>query len=196
MACCVDVADFVYRKPRGRKHKRYGRADLSKLVYKHLRRHVPVYAIELERLRMLWPQLVTPRVAKRTYPARLFKGTLWVHVHDNQWLHELGYLRQEILDRLHREPGFRNIEKIELRLGKIPPTAPPVGRSAASSPRDAKTRPAPPSPLSSTTPQGTHAALAAVRDPALRAALEAARSSLGGAGDPPRADEPSPDDTK
>ncbi len=130
---------------------------------------MPSEAIRLERLRDQWPKLVSPRVARRTWPARLFRGQLWVNVHDNQWLHELGYLRQEILDRLHRERDFEKVNSIELRLGSIPPAreAPPLRPEIP-----------PPPPLPSEPEAATVDALEGVRDPQLRAAMAAAREAL------------------
>lgn len=157
-------------KPR-KKRKKRGPVDLGKLVYEQLRKHVPLGALRLERLQQRWPQLVTPRIAKRTWPAKLYGKRLLVLVHDNQWLHELGYLRQDILDRVNREMPDAHVDDLILRLGKVPaPRVPDPG------PADVPRKP----PLSGEVPQSTRQAIDAVKDPELRAAIQAARAAFGG----------------
>lgn len=166
------MAEFKeYRRPKARKGpKRVGRIDLESTVYKQLRRHVPADAIRLERLRAQWPALVTPRIARRTWPQALQRGRLTVHVHDNQWLHELGYLRQAILQRLQELVASTEVREIELRLGAVPERVEPP----------APERPAPfPAPLSRELPSETVEAIDRVSDPELRAAILAAREAFG-----------------
>ena len=154
-----------------KKRKKRGPVDLGRLVYEQLRRHVPLSALRLERLQQAWPRLVTPRIAKRTWPVKLYGKRLVVLVHDNQWLHELGYLQQDIVERIAREMPDAQVEEIKLRLGKVPEGKPRIVEAPD---------PRPKPPLSGEVPRSTQDAIAAVQDPELRKAIEAARQAFGG----------------
>lgn len=159
-------------KPR-KKRKKRGPVDLGAIVYAQLRRHVPLASLRLDRLQQRWPALVTPRIAARTWPVKLYGRKLLVLVHDNQWLHELGYLRQELVERLAEEMPDANVTELILRLGKIPERK---RRLHPPTPRPAGTK----APLSGNVPAPTQEAIAAVHDPDLRNAIEAARLAFGG----------------
>jgi predicted nucleic acid-binding Zn ribbon protein len=154
-----------------KKRKKKGPVDLGRLVYEQLRRHVPLSALRLERLQQAWPRLVTPRIAKRTWPVKLYGKRLVVLVHDNQWLHELGYLQQDIVERIALEMPDAHVDEIKLRLGKVPEGKPVITEAP---------QPKPKPPLSGEVPQTTQDAIAAVQDPELRKAIEAARRAFGG----------------
>jgi len=96
---------------------------------------------------------------------------LVLHVHDNQWLHELGYLRQALLERLHDQLPTVDVESIEMRIGRIPATTDTGG--------PVPDRPMP-APLSLNPPAETLAALNHIDDHELREAIAAARYALGG----------------
>ncbi len=76
-------------------------------------------ALELARLAARWPEIVSPRIAAKTAPASLQKTTLVVHVCDAQWLHELSYLRQDLLDRVAPHVQSVKLRAIALRLGPV-----------------------------------------------------------------------------
>jgi predicted nucleic acid-binding Zn ribbon protein len=159
-------------KPR-KKRKKKGPVDLGRLVYEQLRRHVPADALRLERLQQQWPHLVTPRIANRTWPAKLYGRRLLVIVHDNQWLHELGYLRQELVQRIAAQMPEANVNDMILRLGRVPEAK---RRMTSPQPPDQARK----APLSGDVPETTQEAIAAVQDPELREAIEAARHAFGG----------------
>ena len=159
-------------KPRRRRKLKGRHVDHGRIIYEQLRRHVPLKTIHLERLEQRWPQLVTPRIAKRTRPVKLLGRLLVVVVHDNQWLHELRYLRQDILERLAQELPDLQIEALELKLRKLPETD-TEGPVAEPLPRYEP-------PLSGEVPASTVEAIESVKDPALREAMRRARDAFGG----------------
>jgi len=56
---------------------------------------------ELREHRLLthWARVVGDRVAARSTPDGLSKGVLWVRVANSAWLHELSFLRDEVIAR-------------------------------------------------------------------------------------------------
>lgn len=114
----------------------------------------------------VWQAAVGPRVAARTRPVRLERGVLTVRVASPVWSQELGFLAPTIAARLVE----RGVEVARLRFVVGPVEA--VAREPRPGPVRVirAPRPLPPSVL---------AAIEAVDDPELRAAItEAARSNL------------------
>ncbi len=66
----------------------------------------------------IWKQAIDPAVTAHAEPDGLVKGTLFVNVDSNVWLHEINrYRRREILERLQHVLGRETIRKISFRLG-------------------------------------------------------------------------------
>ena len=124
--------------------------------------------------RNLWIELLPTRFADHVWPMLVQGDRLLLHVHDSQWLHEMTYWRQELLDRLARAWPESGVEIIEAYVGPLPPMS--------------ERRPgAPPPPpeidrepvLDPDVPDETVAALNEIRDERLREALAKARMMLG-----------------
>jgi predicted nucleic acid-binding Zn ribbon protein len=60
-----------------------------------------------------WPAVVGPRIARRTRAVEFRDGTLVVEVEGSAWLHELGFLKRELLEQLARRLGPRHV--VDLR---------------------------------------------------------------------------------
>lgn len=150
-------------------------APAGDLAWSYVRRHVPDVKVRLLRLQSIWEDLATPRVAARTWPTWIAGTELSVAVQDNQWLHELAYLRQDLLERIRRQVPEAGIETLRLRLGRLPEDRTRPGEAA----------PIPSRPgLSNEPPAETMQTLSGVRDAELRDLAAAARLTLGTAGEP------------
>lgn len=139
-----------------------------------MRLHVAVDTIALLHVRDVWPRVAGPALEARTWPAAVHGETLVVHVHDSQWLHELTYMRQDLLRKLQALAPSTRLTGLRLRLGEVPlvsqrttpdPTPPPP--------------PLAPARLSPEPDLATRAALDAVADPELKQILAGARVMLG-----------------
>jgi hypothetical protein len=148
--------------------------QLAAAIWAVVREHVAVDTIRLLHVRDAWPQVAGPALAARTWPAAISGDLLVVHVHDSQWLHELTYMRQDLLRRLQALAPSAGLAGLRLRLGDVPPVS---QRQAPESP------PPPPKlapPRLSPEPDApTRAALDAVADPELKQILAGARVMLG-----------------
>ena len=64
-------------------------------------------ARELREHRILarWRDIVGETLADRTFPDGLERGVLWVRVKNSSWLHQLSFLRDDLVGRIGRELG-------------------------------------------------------------------------------------------
>jgi predicted nucleic acid-binding Zn ribbon protein len=127
-----------------------------------------------------WVDIVGERIARRTWPDGLERGVLWVRVSSSTWMHQLGFVRAQIVERTRkvvRDPQL--VREVRFHLGGRRPSADDVLAGVASrgsrARRDVRTLiPA------------TGAALARIRreasvvvDEELRAAIVEARRRIG-----------------
>ena len=78
-------------------------------------------AIPLAALTAAWPEVVGDAVARHAWPLRIAKdGTLHVATASSTWAHELGFLSDEILERLRAHLGTDAPTKVRCAVGPIP----------------------------------------------------------------------------
>jgi len=131
---------------------------LRKVVRKN---NIPSAGAE-RRLIDLWTQAVGPRIAARTFPDDFKRGTLHVRVAAPVWLHQLQFLKEEIIQKINAMAGKDEVRDLFLSIGEIP--APSPGNSAPPE--------LPPPPLLARDRNMIEESLAAVPDPELREILE------------------------
>jgi hypothetical protein len=73
--------------------------------------------LELFAIRKEWHNLVGQTLAAHTFPDSLKSKTIFINVDTPQWLHHLGFYKQEILEKLKAY----NITEVRFKLGKLPP---------------------------------------------------------------------------
>lgn len=140
----------------------------SELAWREVFKTVPRDRIELARLQNAWPRVVPPHLQSVAWPAWLGRGRLVVHVQDNQWLHELTYLRQDLLGALRRACPSAKLVELRLRVGPVEQVPPP------------EPVPDPQIPGLPIEPErSTIDAMESIEDEALRNAVAAARLALG-----------------
>lgn len=62
--------------------------------------------IERHQIFVQWRALVGDKVANSVMPHRLDKrGTLWVHVSNSAWMHQVTVMKRDLLERIHHELG-------------------------------------------------------------------------------------------
>ena len=67
----------------------------------------------------LWERAVGEIIAENARPAA-FKGKiLLVHVNSSPWLHQLGFLKKDILARINRELGRDLVDEIKFKIGPL-----------------------------------------------------------------------------
>ena len=67
----------------------------------------------------LWDRAVGEIIAENARPAA-FKGKiLLVHVNSSPWLHQLSFLKKDILARINRELGQDLVDEIKFKIGPL-----------------------------------------------------------------------------
>ncbi|MCK9362350.1 MAG: DUF721 domain-containing protein [Syntrophales bacterium] len=116
------------------------------------------------RLVDLWERAVGPLIASRTLPENLKRGSLYVIVSTTVWLHQLQFLKEEILVKLNELSGTDEFRRLFFSIGEVP-----------ESPSQAPDKPPPAlviQKLRLRDRQMVEQSLAAIGDPELRAAIE------------------------
>jgi len=72
-----------------------------------------------------WPDIMSPKIAEQSQPESLRNGVLTVRVENPAWLHHLNFLREELLQRLHKELPSLKIKEIKFRQGPLDRIEPP-----------------------------------------------------------------------
>ncbi|MDA8126865.1 MAG: DUF721 domain-containing protein [Deltaproteobacteria bacterium] len=133
---------------------------LQKILKKRNIPHTPTDRQLIER----WRRAVGPRISANTYPDSLKRGVLFVRVSAAVWMHQLQFLKEEILAKLNEAKGPEEIRSLHFAIGEIP--APRPERDA---PLPAKTDPA---PLTGRDRRLMQESLNVIGDPELREILE------------------------
>lgn len=135
-------------------------AILGKVLNK---RNIPHTSID-RRLLDLWTKAVGPQIAARTLPEAVKRGTLYVRVSSSVWLHQLQFLKEEIINKINDLSGKEGIRSLHLSIGEIP--------SAHTGKAEPPTTPPASAPLRKRDREMMRKSLAAVADPELREILE------------------------
>lgn len=127
------------------------------------KRNIP-HTVTDRRLLDLWTQAVGPQIAARTLPETVKRGGLYVRVSAPAWLHQLQFLKEEILIKMNTLAGQEEFRRLFFSIGEIPApppdaTVPPPGAPL-------------PAPLRKRDRNMIQESLAAIRDPELREILE------------------------
>ena len=117
-------------------------------VRKRLKRPVPISCLlddALKRLDLevklkqhqvfaLWNEVVGPKIVSHAQPTSIRGGRLFVAVEDSMWLHQLDFLKHQILSDLNSRLGKTALCDIVLRVGEVKPLLPAPGEIQWSSP--------------------------------------------------------------
>ncbi len=104
-------------KKKTRKPKREGTHALKSVLEQIYPSYSPI-AWEAVEVFSRWRKIVPPRVARVTRPVRLDGTTLVVHVSESPWIHELQFLKQDLLEQLNSESSLP-LKDIVFRLGSL-----------------------------------------------------------------------------
>jgi predicted nucleic acid-binding Zn ribbon protein len=59
-----------------------------------------------------WAQIVGPRVASHTRAIACRDGTLHVEVEGSAWMHELGFLKRQLIQRINAQLGGEHVRDV------------------------------------------------------------------------------------
>lgn len=81
-----------------------------------LEKGMAVYALKKK-----WPELVGETIAAHTEPEKMRFSTLTLRVDGAAWMHELTFLKAEIIQKLNKALGSGSIQTLYLRMGALSP---------------------------------------------------------------------------
>ena len=64
----------------------------------------------------LWSETVGPRVAHHTRAVAFRDGTLQVEVDGSAWMHELGFLKRELIDGINHRLGSTEVRELRFTI--------------------------------------------------------------------------------
>lgn len=103
---------------------------LDEIISRALKkRHVP-FQSEDRRLVMVWEQAVGPQIASQSRPEYLKRETLSVKVASSVWMHQLHFLKEEILGKVNASLGSPAVKDIRFTIGPLPPSPEESNESA------------------------------------------------------------------
>ena len=133
---------------------------LGKILKK---RNIPHSSTD-RRLLDIWRRAVGPQIASQTHPDTLKRGVFFVRVSAPVWLHQLQFMKEEILDRIKALNVPEEVRNLRFCIGEIPPS--PPGEAQAHPPDPVLP------PLTGRDHTMMRESLEGVRDPELRTILE------------------------
>lgn len=146
-----------------RRAKQLKLEPLETILQKILRKQNIPHTVRDRRLIDLWTRAVGERIAARTFADTLKRGTLRVRVTSPVWLHQLQFMKEEILQKLQELAGSDAITTVSFAIGEIPPA--PAERPAPAPASD-------PPPLRGRDRRMVDESIATLKDPELRAIFE------------------------
>jgi Protein of unknown function (DUF721). len=72
----------------------------------------------------IWYKVTGPQIAAQTQPQKLKGDTLFVKVSTSVWMHQLQFMKQEIIDKINESLGRETIKNIYFSIGVISPAIP------------------------------------------------------------------------
>ena len=73
-----------------------------------------------------YPTIVGADIAKKSYPEKIIKGTLFINVTSSAWLMHLSFMKDELKKKINDDLGKRLVRRITFKVGTIPKKKVPV----------------------------------------------------------------------
>ena len=94
---------------------------IGEIVHRILEEHNIHIPQENVLLKKTWSQVVGPMIAGQTKPERIVNGTLYVKVSTSIWMHQLQFLKEDILKKFkdHGKQGVLFVSNIHFAVGPV-----------------------------------------------------------------------------
>jgi len=86
------------------------------------------FVLKRHHLWACWEKVVGEKIAAHTHPDFLSGKSLFIIVDHPTWMHQLNFLKEELLSNINRELKTQPITEIRFRLGILPDRAEPPPR--------------------------------------------------------------------
>lgn len=136
-------------------------ADILPQVLK--KQKIPFH-FEDQVLRRIWNQAVGPQIAAQTAPRYIKKGGLYITVATSVWMHQLQFMKEEIIIKFNELSGREPIGTLHFSLGELPATLTGKKKSLSATPAWG--------PLKARDQRVIHESLSTIKDAELKTILE------------------------
>jgi hypothetical protein len=100
---------------------------LGEIIRKILKKRNIPNTLADRRLIELWRRAVGPQIAAQTHPDSLKRGSLFVRVSAPVWVHQLQFMKEEILCKINELNGKGEVRSLFFSVGEIPAPLPDGG---------------------------------------------------------------------
>ena len=104
----------------GRRKRRKDLECLNTFLETALKRRKIHLSLQDPYLTEPWNNAVGDIIAAQTYPYRLRHGILFVHVSTSTWMHQLHFMKQEIIEKVNSFLDASPVKDIRFSIGRIP----------------------------------------------------------------------------
>jgi len=105
----------------GRRKRRKDLERLNTFLETALKRRKINLNLQDPNLAEPWNSAVGDIISAQTCPYRLRHGTLFVHVSTSTWMHQLHFMKQEIIEKVNSFLDASQVKDIRFSIGTIPP---------------------------------------------------------------------------
>ena len=74
---------------------------------------------DMRRIWRIWEETVGDEIARNARPAAVKGSTLLVHVSSSTWVHQLQFLKRDLISRLNAGLGQNRVEDIKFKVGAM-----------------------------------------------------------------------------
>ncbi len=71
-------------------------------------------------LRRVWNEAVGPQIAAQTLPEQIKRGVLSVKVASSVWMHQLQFLKKDIIQKFNSLYGEGTVQSLHFSIGEVP----------------------------------------------------------------------------
>jgi predicted nucleic acid-binding Zn ribbon protein len=103
----------------GKKKKTESIESLGSVIDKIMKSGLRQQDAPLLQVWELWEKAVGEIIAENARPAAFKGNILLVHVNSSPWLHQLSFLKKDILARINRELGQQLVDEIKFKIGPL-----------------------------------------------------------------------------
>ena len=93
--------------------------SLGDLIQQLMHAHRPAAADHLARVWDVWSEAVGPSIARHAKPGALQGQVLVVHVTNSTWLHQLRFIKSDMLTRLNQLLETGLVQDIKFKIGAL-----------------------------------------------------------------------------
>jgi predicted nucleic acid-binding Zn ribbon protein len=107
------------KKDKKKREQTESAVAIGQVIDNILRSHLPRQAADINRIDRMWQRMVGEIIAENTRPAGLKGKTLLVNVNSSPWLHQLHFIKEEIVGKINAALEDEVVGDILFKIGPV-----------------------------------------------------------------------------